>query len=571
MTVQHPWWKESTVYQIWPASYKDSKGDGVGDIPGIISTLDHIKSLGVDVIWLSPMYDSPQDDMGYDISDYENVYPKYGTVDDMQKLIDETHARGMKLILDLVINHTSTEHKWFKESKSSKTNPKRDWYIWKPARYDADGNRQPPTNWGSYFSGSTWTYDETTDEYYLHLFAESQPDLNWENEETRNAIYKSALTFWYEKGVDGFRIDTAGMYSKVQSYPDAPIEFPDSPYQPCKMFHQSGPRIHEFHKEMFEKVTSKYDAMTVGEVGHSTREDALKYVSAKEKEMNMMFLFDVVEVGSNPSDRFRYEGFTLSDFKKAFESQGSFIEGTDAWSTVFTENHDQPRSITRFGNDSSEFRVISGKALALLQSTLTGTGFIYQGQEIGMVNLPREWSIDEYQDINTVNYVREFKQKYGNDADYNKKFEKLMDSINLVARDHARSPVQWDDSANGGFTSGTPWTRVHDNYKEINVKSQTNDPNSLLSFWKKALKFRKEYKDLFIHGLFRILDVGNKETFSFLKVNGDQSAFITINFSDKPQKFVNHTEKKLEYIYGNVDNYNEDELAPYEARAYLTK
>ena len=568
MTKDYVWWKDASVYQIWPASYKDSNGDGVGDIPGIISTLDYVQSLGTDVIWLSPMYDSPQDDMGYDISNYEKVYPKYGTLEDMDKLIEGTHKRGMKLILDLVINHTSTEHDWFKQSRSSKTDPKRDWYIWKPARYDAEGNRHPPNNWVSHFSGSAWAYDETTDEYYLHLFAESQPDLNWENEETRKAIYKSALSFWFEKGIDGFRIDTAGMYSKVQSFPDAPIVFPDSEWQPCQKYFQNGPRIHEFHKEMFASVTSKYDAMTVGEVGHSPREESLKYVSAKEKEMNMMFLFDAVEVGSNPADRFIYDGYKLTDFKRAVESQSSFIEGTDAWSTVFYENHDQPRSITRFGNDSNKYRVKSGKLLALLQSTLSGTLYIYQGQEIGMTNLPRSWSIDEYLDINTINYYKEYKAKHG---DNKEKMDKLMDNINLLARDHARSPVQWDDSENAGFSTGKPWTKVNDNYKEINVASQVNDPDSLFSFWKESLKVRKEYKDLLIYGSFKILDKENQNTFTYVKEAAGQKAYIVLNFTSESLKFENLDGGKLELVHSNVNVEDESTLSPYEGRFYLIK
>lgn len=568
MTKDYIWWKDASVYQIWPASYKDSDGDGVGDIPGIISTLDYVKSLGTDVIWLSPMYDSPQDDMGYDISNYEKVYPKYGTLKDMDQLIEGTHKRGMKLILDLVINHTSTEHDWFKQSRSSKTDPKRDWYIWKPPRYDAEGNRHPPNNWVSHFSGSAWAYDETTDEYYLHLFAESQPDLNWENEEARKAIYKSALSFWFEKGIDGFRIDTAGMYSKVQSFADAPIVFPDSEWQPCQMYFQNGPRIHEFHKEMFASVTSKYDAMTVGEVGHSPREESLKYVSVKEKEMNMMFLFDAVEVGSNPADRFIYDGYKLTDFKKAVERQSSFIEGTDAWSTVFYENHDQPRSITRFGNDSNKYRVKSGKLLALLQSTLSGTLYIYQGQEIGMTNLPRSWSIDEYLDINTINYYKEFKAKHG---DNKEKMDKLMDNINLLARDHARSPVQWDDTENAGFSTGKPWMRVNDNYKEINVASQVNDPNSLFSFWKQSLKIRKEYKDLLIYGSFKILDKENQKVFTYVKEAAGQKAYIVLNFTSESSKFENLDGGKLELVHSNVNVEDESTLSPYEGRFYLIK
>lgn len=566
MTVTYKWWKDATVYQIWPASYKDSNGDGVGDIPGIVSELDYVKSLGTDVIWLSPMYDSPQDDMGYDISNYEAVYPKYGTLEDMDKLIKGAHDRGMKLILDLVINHTSTEHDWFKESRSSLDNPKRDWYIWKKPVYDKDGNRKPPNNWGSYFSGSAWEYDETTGEYYLHLFAKTQPDLNWENEECRKAIYKSAVQFWFDRGIDGFRIDTAGMYSKVQTFPDAPIVVPDFEHQPCKLYHQNGPRIHEFHKEMFAKITSKYDAMTVGEVGHSPREESLKYVGEARKEMNMMFLFDVVDLGSNPADRFDYRGFTLVDFKKAFISQSEFIEGTDAWSTVFTENHDQPRAITRFANDSPKFRVKSGKLLALLMASMSGTLFIYQGQEIGMTNLPADWSIDEYLDINTINYYKLYKEKFGDDK---AKMDKLMKTINLVARDHARSPVQWDDSEYAGFSTGKPWTRVNDNYKEINVASQVNDPNSLFSFWKKALEYRKEFKDLFIYGSFNVKDIDNQKTFTFTKEKGSQKAVVVTNFTAENVPYEQPVDGKLKLLYTNADSFNEATLGPYEGRVYI--
>ncbi|OBA20990.1 glycoside hydrolase [Metschnikowia bicuspidata var. bicuspidata NRRL YB-4993] len=562
MSANSIWWKDASVYQIWPASYKDSNGDGFGDIPGIISTLDYVKNLGVDVIWLSPMYDSPQDDMGYDISDYESVYPKYGTLEDMDTLISEVHSRGMKLILDLVINHTSSEHKWFQESRSSKTSPKRDWYIWRPAKYDDQGNRHPPNNWLSYFSGSAWEYDELTDEYYLCLFALTQPDLNWENEETRNAIYESALSFWFEKGIDGFRIDTAGMYSKVQTFEDAPFVFPDQEWQPCQAFHQSGPRIHEFHKEMFSKVTSKYDAMTVGEVGHAPREDALKYVSAKEKEMNMMFLFDVVEVGCNPSDRFRYDGYKLIDFKKAVFNMSSFTEGTDAWSTCFFENHDQPRAITRFGNDSPKFRLKSGKMLATLLTALTGTLFIYQGQEIGMTNIPKEWDIKEYLDINTINYYEQYTAINGN-----KNLDKLLKDINLVARDNARTPVQWDDSENGGFSTGKPWMRVNDNYKEVNAASQVNNPESLYNFYRKALQVRKTHKDVLIYGSLEILDLDNENVFSFYKKAGNKTAYVVLNFTKEPIDFTPAV--KGELVLTNEKDFKEKVLSPYESRVYI--
>ena len=563
MTIEAKWWKEAVVYQIWPASYKDSNSDGVGDIPGIISTLDYLKDLGVNVVWLSPMYKSPMEDMGYDISDYEDINPDFGTLDDMQNLIDGCHKRGMKIICDLVINHTSVEHEWFKESRSSLDNPKRDWYIWKKPRYDADGNRQPPNNWMSYFSGTTWEYDEKTGEYYLHLFAKGQPDLDWENKECREAIYKSAIKYWLDRGVDGFRIDTAGMYSKHQEFKDAPVVFKDQIYQPCKIYHQHGPRIHEFHKEIAELMES-CDCMTVGEVGHSTREESLKYVGASRKEMNMMFVFDVVEVGSDPRDRFRYNGFNLVDFKKANQNQSDFVKGTDAWSTVFIENHDQPRCITRFGNDK-EYRVESGKLLAMLEASLTGTLFIYQGQEIGMTNVPRSWPIEEYKDINSLNYYNDFKEKYGNDPDFKEKEEKLMDVINLLARDNARTPVQWTDQEFAGFSDSKPWMRVNDNYKEINVAKEIDDKDSLLNFVKKMLQIRKEYKDLFVYGDFKMVDLEDKQLFKFIKSNGNQKAFVVLNFSTDEVNFT-HTDGKL--LVSNQEP-KEGVLKPYEGRIYI--
>ncbi|CEP21088.1 AGL1 [Cyberlindnera jadinii] len=558
MTIpKESWWKDSVVYQVWPASFKDSNGDGIGDIPGLISKLDHIKEIGADVVWLSPHYESPMDDMGYDISNYNAIYEKFGTMDDMDKLIEEIHKRDMKLILDLVINHTSSEHAWFKESRSSKDNSKRDWYIWKDER----------NNWMSHFSGSAWEYDETTGQYYLRQFARTQPDLNWENPETRQAIYDSALDYWFKKGVNGFRIDTAGMYSKVQSFPDAPIVFPDSKWQPAGALSNSGPRIHEFHKEMYEKVTSKYDAMTVGEVGHCSKEDALKYVSAKEKEMNMMFLFDTVDVGSNKGDRFRYDGWTLKDFKDAIQNQCSFIiddetgERNDAWSTVFIENHDQPRCVTRFGNTSTEeLRNRSAKMLALLQVSLTGTLFIYQGQEIGMTNVPRSWDIREYLDINTINYWAAFNEKDHTEEEKTK----LLDIINLLARDNARTPVQWDSSANGGFTTGKPWMKVNDNYPDINVESQKNDPDSVLSFYKRAIGVRKQYRDLMVDGDFEIVDYHNDKVFRFTKSKGTKKIDVILNFSNEEQD----VDYDGEVILSNMQGF-EGKLAPYEAKLVL--
>ncbi|KAG7817329.1 hypothetical protein KL928_004064 [Ogataea angusta] len=554
---QEPWWKSAVIYQVWPASFKDSNGDGIGDLNGITSELDHIKSLGTDVVWLSPHYASPLDDMGYDISDYNAINPQFGTMEDMDRLLAEIKKRDMRLILDLVINHTSSEHAWFKESRSSRDNPKRDWYIWK----------DNTNNWLSFFSGSAWAYDEKTKQYYLRLFAETQPDLNWENPETREAIYKSALEFWYEKGVSGFRIDTAGLYSKVQTFEDAPITFPGEKYQPAGPLINSGPRIHEFHKEMYEKVTSKYDAMTVGEVGHCSKADALKYVSAKEKEMNMMFLFDTVDVGSDKSDRFRYKGFNLTDFKDAIINQSEFIfddetgELNDAWSTVFIENHDQPRCVTRFGNTSNKlFWSRSAKMLALLQTTLTGTLFVYQGQEIGMTNVPQKWDISEYLDINTINYWNAFNETEHSDEEK----AELLKIINLLARDNARTPVQWDSSEYGGF-GGKPWMRINDNYKDINVASQKNDPDSVLNFYRNAIKTRKLYPETLTFGRFEVQDYNNQEVFYYTKTSnkGQNKMAVVLNFTDRE---VEYPIPQGKLLLSNISNNIAGKLQPYEGR-----
>lgn len=420
---QRVWWKEATFYQIYPASFKDSNGDGWGDIPGIIEKISYIASLGtspytnhwrqreprrvstetypdhllgVDAVWLSPMFDSPQIDMGYDISDYEAVYAPYGTVTDVETLISLCHNNNMKLILDLVVNHTSDQHAWFKESRSSKDNPKRDWYFWQPARYDADGNRKPPTNWRSYFAGSTWTWDEHTQEYYLHLYDESQPDLNWENEDCRRAIYDSAMRFWLDKGIDGFRVDTVNKYSKYVNFQDAPITDPSSEVQPAAQFWCNGPRIHEFVREMNVEVLSKYKTydglpvVTVGELSMTPNpEGVLEYVSAQKKELDMIFQFDITHLGQGPpgsDNKYDFSEWNLPEMKRIVEKWQTFIEGTDGWTTVFCENHDNGRSVSRFGNDAMEWRDKSAKMLAMCFAMQTGTLFLYQGQELGMVS-----------------------------------------------------------------------------------------------------------------------------------------------------------------------------------------
>lgn len=572
MTVtERIWWKDGVVYQIYPASFKDSNNDGLGDIPGIISKVDYIKNLGVDIVWVSPMYDSPQHDMGYDISNYEAVYPPYGTVSDMEELIAACHSRGMRLILDLVVNHTSNEHAWFQESRSSKDNPKRDWYIWRPAKYNEKGERMPPNNWRSFFSGSTWEWDEHTQEYYLHLFAKQQPDLNWENPETREAIYQSAMEFWLKKGVDGFRIDTVNMYSKGTSFPDTPIIDAGVFEQPAPGLFCNGPRMHEFLREMNQKVLSKYDTMTVGELPHTPDPaHVLRYVGSGDKQLDMVFQFDIVDLGIGKTHKYEYEGYQLPELKEVVSKWQSFIEGSDGWTTVFCENHDQGRSISRHASDLPQFRERSAKMLAIMMCASTGTLFVYQGQEIGMINAPKDWPIEEYKDIESINYFNSVKERGGDE----KALAHVMKSIQIIGRDHARLPMQWDDSSYAGFTGKKDgaWMRTNESYKEINVAKQEKDPESVLNFWRKMISLRKEYKDVFIHGAFKGYDMENLDTFIFAKTHGKDKAVVTLNFTDKEQDFKRPEElgSKWELLVGSVDGVDGTEkLGPYEGRIYL--
>jgi oligo-1,6-glucosidase len=590
MTVtQRPWWKDGVVYQIYPASFKDSNGDGVGDFQGIISELDYIRSIGVDTIWICPMYDSPQVDMGYDIRNYEDVYAPYGTLDDMQRLIDETHARGMRIILDLVVNHTSNlvslipmfvekktinglQHEWFLESRSSKDNPKRDWYIWRPARY-VDGERKPPNNWVSNFTGSVWEWDEHTQEYYLHLFCPEQPDLNWENEETRKAIYKSAMEFWLDRGVDGFRVDTVNMYSKGEML-DAPITDPGSEWQFAGYEYCNGPRMREFLGEMNE-VLSRYDAMTVGECPN-TKEMArvLEYVSAKEKQLNMVFQFDVVDVGQGP---YKFQttprNWILPQFKEAIARTQDLIRGNDGWTTVFLENHDQSRSITRFTSDAPEHRVAGGKMLSLMMCALSGTLFIYQGQELGMTNFPKTWSMDEYKDVDSSNYYKMVARRTNNNPEA---LEAAHTSLQHLARDHSRVPLSWSTGPTNGFSPPDakvkPWMRPLEDADVCNAKQQQSDKNSVLAYWKRMLGVRKQYNDLLVHGEYDDLDVENREFYAFTKTWKGKKAFVICNFTDKKQKLYVPKEidnVKRDLLVSSVNEPVEEELSAWEGRIYL--
>ncbi|KAL2132495.1 hypothetical protein VTI74DRAFT_3738 [Chaetomium olivicolor] len=581
-TSTRPWWKDAVCYQIYPASFKDSNGDGLGDIPGILSKIDYLKDLGVDVIWVSPMYDSPQVDMGYDISDYEKVYPPYGTLKDMEDLIEACHMRGMKLILDLVVNHTSDQHAWFKESRSSKDNPKRDWYIWKAPRYAEDGTRLPPTNWRSYFSGSTWEYDEHTGEYYLHLFAKEQPDLNWENEETRKAIYESAMRFWLDKGVDGFRVDVVNMYSKGVEFKDAPIVDPRFYEQPAWVYYANGPRIHEFLREMDQEVLNHYDAVTVGELPHTPDpKQVLQYVGASDKQLSMVFQFDIVDIGQGKEHKYHFEEWKLPLFKGIIAKWQQFIQGTDGWTTVFCENHDQGRSISRFCSDAPSARVPSAKLLALMLCSLTGTLFIYQGQEIGMINVPRSWPITSYRDIESVNFYHAMAAQSDNDP---AEMDYVMRSLQILGRDNARLPMQWSGERHAGFTEceSGPWMKVHDLYGEINVAREfERGEGGVLGFWKRMIKFRKQYMEVLVHGDFEGFGMDEEETFVFgKKGRGGERAMVVLNFTGEEQEveLPGPGYEGLVFKVGSYDDAGEKEeaaegrvrrLRPWEGRLYL--
>ncbi|KAH8681732.1 glycoside hydrolase superfamily [Xylariales sp. PMI_506] len=520
---KEPWWKTAVFYQVYPASFRDSNADGLGDIPGVIEKLDYLRHLGVDCVWLSPVFDSPQEDMGYDVSDYQAIYPPYGTVDDLDTLTRECHARGMKLILDLVVNHTSEQHAWFRDSRSSKSNPKRDWYIWQPARYDDAGHRMPPTNWRGYFAGPTWTWDEQTQEYYLHLYAPSQPDLNWENPECRAAIYKDTMHFWLERGVDGFRIDTVNKYSKHSPYVDAPITEPGRDSQPAPEMWCNGPRIHEFIREMQREALAPYGAVSVGELSNmGSPADVLPYVSATARELDMVFEFGMIRLGTGGAfgPKYLYQPYPLSALRDAVARYQTFIDGNDGWTTVFCENHDNGRAVSRFGDDSTpDNHRMSARCLALWQATLTGTLFLYQGQEIGMANMPAAWGIDEYKDVESRGFYEEAARS-GDEA----LLRKTMSGLQMLARDHARLPMQWEGQGapNAGFSEADPaklWMRVHDNYGEINVRSQLDAPGSVLEFWRMMLRARKRFSDLFVFGSYRGLLESEKYIYAYLKIS----------------------------------------------------
>lgn len=540
------WWKESVVYQIYPASFQDTNGDGWGDVKGITSRLDYLKSLGVDVIWSSPIFKSPQADMGYDIADYKDIDPAYGSLADVDELIAEAKKRDMKILMDLVVNHTSNMHAWFLESRSSKTNPKRDWYIWKKPKFASDGTPEPPNNWAQILgdANSAWNYDPVTEEYYLAVFTPEQPDLNWENPEVRAAVW-DVMNFWMERGAAGFRMDVINMISKVTTYPDAPIVLDPAThkYQPGVQFFTNGPKLHDYLQEMYREVLSKHDTMTVGEMpGVSDESEILRTVGANSGELRMIFIFDLVDI-DKPNVRMALKPWDVKEMKSIISRWQRVMIERDGWNSVFIENHDNPRSVSRYTDDSDQWRDKGAKLLALMQTTLGGTLFVYQGEEIGIRNASVDWSMSEYKDIETVNYWRKCEEIYKDNPDGLAHGRKV---VQMKARDHSRTPMQWDAGPNAGFAAKgvKPWMRLMDDYATVNadvqMKHEAEDELSVWQFWQRGLHDRKEHKDVFVYGDFEELAPADENLFAYTRTsmaNEKEKWLVVLNFSGQEQVY----------------------------------
>ncbi|ETI22444.1 hypothetical protein G647_06519 [Cladophialophora carrionii CBS 160.54] len=541
------WWKEAVIYQIYPSSFQDSNSDGWGDVKGITSRVDYLKQLGIDVVWTSPIYKSPQADMGYDIADYKVIDPIYGSIEDVDNLISELKKRDMKLMMDLVVNHTSNMHPWFLESRSSKTNPKRDWYIWKPPKAVSDaGVTEPPNNWAQILgeANSAWTYDTETGEYYLSVFTPDQPDLNWENPDVREAVW-DVMRFWLDRGVAGFRMDVINMISKVPTYPDAPVVLDPQThaYQPGTQFFVNGPKLHDYLREMNREVLARYDTVTVGEMpGVSDENEILRTVGANAGELNMIFIFDLVDI-DKPNVRMALKPWDVTEMKSIITRWQRCMIERDGWNSVFIENHDNPRSVSRYTDDSDEWRNKGAKLLALMQTTLGGTLFVYQGEEIGMRNAPTHWDIsEEYKDIETINYWKKCQQIYKDNLE---KLEEGKRIIHMKARDHARTPMQWDSSANAGFCNEgvKPWMRVMDDFSHgINAEDQMKqgtgqDNDSELStwqFWQRGIHDRKKHADVFVYGDYQELSPKDPNVLAYLRTSeAGERWLVVLNFSAK--------------------------------------
>ena len=547
------WWKESVVYQIYPRSFCDSNGDGIGDLNGITGKLDYLKELGIDVIWLSPVYKSPNDDNGYDISDYQAIMDEFGTMEDFDRMLATAHEKGIKIMMDLVVNHTTDEHKWFIESRKSTDNPYRDYYIWRPAKEDGS----LPNNWGSCFSGPAWEYDKTTDMYFLHLFSKKQPDLNWDNPAVRQDVF-DMMNWWLKKGVDGFRMDVISLISKEPGLPDK-----ETGINGYATFNVSanGPHVHEYLQEMRQKALNNADTITVGECSGVTLEEAKKYARSDEKELNMVFQFEHMDVDSDEkAGKWTTRKMDLRNLKKILTRWQKGLQDI-AWNSLYWENHDQPRSVSRFGNDSDEYREISAKMLATCIHMMQGTPYVYQGEELGMTNCPFN-TLDNFRDLESINAFHELTEQ-GKMTE-----EDMMAAIGYKGRDNARTPMQWDDSAYAGFSTANPWIMVNPNYTKINAKDQINREDSVFKYYQKLIKLRHE-SELIVYGTYDLILDDDKDIYAYIRTLGDEKLIVYCNFSENtrevelPEEFTNGKVLISNYIDAKVNH--KITLRPYEA------
>ena len=547
------WWKESVVYQIYPRSFCDSNGDGIGDLNGITGKLDYLKELGIDVIWLSPVYKSPNDDNGYDISDYQAIMDEFGTMEDFDRMLATAHEKGIKIMMDLVVNHTSDEHKWFIESRKSTDNPYRDYYIWRPAKEDGS----LPNNWGSCFSGPAWEYDKTTDMYFLHLFSKKQPDLNWDNPAVRQDVF-DMMNWWLKKGVDGFRMDVISLISKEPGLPD---KEPGINGYATFNVSANGPHVHEYLQEMRQKALNNADTITVGECSGVTLEEAKKYARSDEKELNMVFQFEHMDVDSDEkAGKWTTRKMDLRNLKKILTRWQKGLQDI-AWNSLYWENHDQPRSVSRFGNDSDEYREISAKMLATCIHMMQGTPYVYQGEELGMTNCPFN-TLDNFRDLESINAFHELTEQ-GKMTE-----EDMMAAIGYKGRDNARTPMQWDDSDYAGFSTANPWIMVNPNYTKINAKDQVNREDSVFKYYQKLIKLRHE-SELIVYGTYDLILDDDKDIYAYIRTLGDEKLIVYCNFSENtrevelPEEFTNGKVLISNYIDAKVNH--KITLRPYEA------
>ncbi|WP_017729029.1 alpha,alpha-phosphotrehalase [Halalkalibacterium ligniniphilum] len=556
---QLEWWRKAVVYQIYPKSFNDTTGNGVGDLQGIREKLDYLKTLGVDVIWLTPIYASPQKDNGYDISDYYSIHDEYGTMEDFDQLLNDAHERDIKVIMDIVVNHTSTEHEWFKKSAASKDNPYRDFYIWKDP---VDGDE--PTNWQSKFGGSAWKYDEKTGQYYLHLFDVTQADLNWENEEVRKHVY-DMMHFWFNKGVDGFRLDVINLISKDQRFPNDDGTIPPGD---GRKYYTDGPRVHEFMKEMNREVFSKYDAMTVGEMSSTTLDHCIQYTNPDSKELSMTFNFHHLKVDYPNGEKWAIGEMDFQALKDILSKWQVGMHKGGGWNALFWCNHDQPRVVSRYGNDEA-YHNESAKMLATTIHMMQGTPYIYQGEEFGMTD-PKFDSLEQYRDVETLNYFNIMKDKGMEEKD-------ILEIIKRKSRDNSRTPVQWNNEKHAGFTTGTPWINVAANYDEINAEKALEDKNSIFYHYQKLIKLRKEY-DIITFGDYQLILEEDPQIFAYIRSYQDEVLLVVNNFYEKETKFALSqglvkegmtTRVLLSNYQDTTTDLSQITLRPYESIVYL--